>query len=55
MWDAKKNYPKNHTDAICPICKKEKDTTEHALDCELELEKGRHTIGSKHKPLYMVY
>ena len=27
-------------------CRKEEDTTEHVLDCEVELEKGKHTIGS---------
>ena len=40
MWDVKKNYPKNDTDTTCPICRKEEDTTEHVLDCEVELEKG---------------
>ena len=40
MWDVKNNYPKNDTDTICPICRKEEDTTEHVLDCEVELEKG---------------
>ena len=24
MWDVKKNYPKNDTDTICPICGKER-------------------------------
>ena len=46
MWDVKKNYPKNDTDTICPICKKEEDATEHVLDCEVALEKGNYTIGS---------
>ena len=27
-------------------CRKEEDTTEHVLDCEVELEKGKHTTGS---------
>ena len=49
MWDIKSNYPKNDTDTICPICRKEEDTTEHALDCEVELEKGKHMIGSSNK------
>ena len=22
MWDVKKNYPKNDTNTICPICRK---------------------------------
>ena len=44
--DVRKNYPKNDTDAICPNCRKEEDTTEHVLHCEVELEKGKHTIGS---------
>ena len=47
MWDVKTNiYSKNGTDTICPICRKEKDTTEQVLDCEVELEKGKHTFGS---------
>ena len=46
MWDVKKNYPKNDTDTICPICRKEYDTTEHVLDSKAELEKGKHTIVS---------
>ena len=46
MWDVKMNYPKNDTDTICLICRKEEDSTKYALDCEVELEKGRHTIGS---------
>ena len=37
---------KIYKDTICPICRKEEDTTEHVLDCEVELEKGKHTIGS---------
>ena len=45
-WDVKKNYPKNDTDTICSIFRKEEDTKEHVLDCEVELEKGKHTIGS---------
>ena len=48
MWDVKNNYPKNNTDTICPICRKE-DTTEQMLDCEVELEKGKHTIGSSNR------
>ena len=24
MWDVKKNYPKNDTDTICPICRKKR-------------------------------
>ena len=39
MWGVKKNYPKNDTDTICPICRKEEDTTEHVLDYEVVLEK----------------
>ena len=46
MWDVKKNYPKNDTDTIHPIFRKEEDTTGHVLDCEVELEKRKHTIGS---------
>ena len=46
MWNVKKNYPKNDTNTICPICRKEEDTTEHVLDCEVVLEKGKHTIRS---------
>ena len=46
MWDVKRNYPENDTDTICPICGKEEDTTEYVLDCEVEHEKGKHTIGS---------
>ena len=46
MWEVRKNYPKNNTDTICPICRKEEDTTEHVLDCEVELEKGKDMIGS---------
>ena len=46
MWIVKKNYPKNEEDTICPICRKEEDTIEHVLDCEVELEKGKNTIGS---------
>ena len=49
MWDVKKNYPKNDTDTICPICRKEEDTTEHVLDCEVVLEKGKHTIRSSNR------
>ena len=36
----------NYTDTICPICRKEEDTIENVLDCEVELEKGKHTNGS---------
>ena len=43
-WDVRKNYQKNDTDIICPICRKE-DTTDHVPDCEVELEKGKHTVG----------
>ena len=47
LWDdVKKNYPKNYTDTICPICRKEEDTTGHVLDCEVEPEKGKHTVRS---------
>ena len=35
-----KELPQNDTDTICPICRKEEDTTEHELNCEVELEKG---------------
>ena len=38
------NYPKNDTDTICLIFRKEEDTTKYVLDCEVELEKGRHTM-----------
>ena len=48
MWDIKKNYPKNDIDTICPIFRKEEDTKERVLDCEVELEKGKHNIGSSH-------
>ena len=41
-----KELPQNDTDTICPICRKEEDTTEHVLDCEVELEKVKHMIGS---------
>ena len=44
MQEVRKNYPKNDTDILCPICRKEEDRTEHVLDCEEELEKGEHTI-----------
>ena len=46
MWDVKKNYSKNDTDTIFPICRKEEDATEHVLDCEVVLEKGKRTIRS---------
>ena len=46
MWEVRKNYPKDNTDTICPICRKEEDKTEHVLDCEVELEKEKDTIGS---------
>ena len=46
MWNVKRNYPKNDEDTICPICRKEEDTIEHVLDCEVELGKGKNTIGS---------
>ena len=52
MWDVKKNYPKNDTDTTCPICRKEEDTTEHVLDCEVELEKVKHMIGSSNINLW---
>ena len=44
MWNVKMNYPKKDTDTICSICRKEEDATEHVLDCEVELEKGKHTV-----------
>ena len=47
MQDVRKNYPKNDTDTIYPICRKEEDTTEHVL--EVEFEKGKLTIGSSNK------
>ena len=28
------------------FAKKEEDTKDHVLDCEVEFEKGKHTIGS---------
>ena len=31
---------------ICPVCRKEEDRAEHVLDCEVELKKGKRTIGS---------
>ena len=37
MWDVKTNYPKNDTDTIHPIFRKEEDATGHVLDCEVEL------------------
>ena len=46
MWEVTKNYPTNDTDKIYPICRKEEDTTEHVLDSEVELGKGRNIIGS---------
>ena len=46
MWELRKNYPKNDTDTTCPICRNKEDTTEHVLDWEVELGKGKHTIGS---------
>ena len=46
MWDVKKNYPKNDTNTTFSICRKEEHTTEHVLDCEVELEKVKHMIGS---------
>ena len=27
MWNVEKNYSRNDTDTICPICRKEEDTT----------------------------
>ena len=42
----KRSTPKNDTDTICLICRKEEDKTKHVLDCEVDLEKGKHTIGS---------
>ena len=44
--ELRKNYPKNDTDPTCPICRNKEDTTEHVLDWEVELGKGKHTIGS---------
>ena len=52
MQDVKENQPKNDTDTICPICRKEEDTTEHVLDCDVELEKGKHTIGNSNINLW---
>ena len=49
MWDVKKNYPQNDTDTICPICRKEEDITEHVLDCEVVLEKEKHTIRTSNR------
>ena len=46
IWDVKKSYSKNDTDTKCPICRKEEDTTEHGLDCEVVLKKGKHTTSS---------
>ena len=46
MWNIKRNYPKKDTHAICPICRKEENTAEHVLDCEVKLEKGKGTIRS---------
>ena len=46
MWELRKNYPKTDTDTTCPICRNKEDTTEHVLDWEVELGKGKHTIGS---------
>ena len=46
MWELRKNYSKNDTDTTCPICRNKEDTTEHVLDWEVELGKGKHTIGS---------
>ena len=34
------------TKTVCPIHRKEKDAAKHELDCEIELEKGKHTVGS---------
>ena len=34
------------TKTVCPIHRKEKDAAKHVLDCEIELEKGKHTVGS---------
>ena len=45
MWDVEKNYTPKITQ-ICPICRKKEDATELMLDCEVELKKGKHTIGS---------
>ena len=42
MQDVKKNYLKNDTDTIYPNFR----TTEHVLDCVVELENVKHTIGS---------
>ena len=39
MWDVKMNYPKNDTDTICLIFRKEEDTTKYVLDCEVNLRK----------------
>ena len=47
----KTELPKNGEDTICPIYRKKADTTKHILDFDVELEKGKHTIGSQYKPL----
>ena len=46
MYDVKTTTQENDKDTVCPIYRKEKDATKHVLDCEIELEKGKHTIGS---------
>ena len=46
MWDVKMNYPKNDAYTICLVYRKAEDTKKYVLDCEVELEKGRHTIRS---------
>ena len=43
--------PKNGKDTIYPIYRKKAYTTKHMLDFEVELEKGKCTIGSQYKPL----
>ena len=33
MWELKGNYRKNGLDSRCPMCRSEKDTAEHASEC----------------------
>ena len=33
MWELKGNYRKNGLDSRCPMCRSEKDTAEHAFEC----------------------
>ena len=46
MWDVRKNYPKKWHRYNMLNLQKEKDTTEHVLDWEEELDKEKRTIGS---------